>query len=125
MLHMSLVALGGAAGSVCRYLVGLWSIRHFGPTFPWGTLIVNILGSFAIGLLIEMVARRFNASGEMRVLLVTGFLGGFTTFSTFSLDVVALFEKGATMTAAGYLLASVVLPLAAVFAGLALGRSMF
>ena len=105
MLHMSLVALGGA--------------------FPWGTLIVNILGSFAIGLLIEMVARRFNVSGEMRVLLVTGFLGGFTTFSTFSLDVVALFEKGATMTAAGYLLASVVLSLAAVFAGLALGRSMF
>src|SRR5690606_1464601 len=120
MLHMSLVALGGAAGSVCRYLVGLWSIRHFGPAFPWGTFIVNILGSFAIGLLIELVAGRFSGSCEMRYLLVTGLLGGFTTFSTYSLDVVAFFDKVATMTAAGYLLASVVLSLAAVFAGLAL-----
>src|SRR3546814_7485364 len=124
MSHLLLVALGGAFGSVCRYLVGLWSIRQFGPAFPWGTLIVNVLGSFAIGLLVEMVARRFNASGEVRVLLVTGFLGGFTTFSTFSLDAVALFEKGAAMTAASYLLASIVLSLVVGFAGVAIGRSM-
>ena len=125
MLHMLLVAAGGATGSVLRYLVGLWSLRVLGPSFPWGTMIVNVVGSFAIGLLAELVARRLNASAEMRLLLVTGFLGGFTTFSAFSLDALALFERGATGTAAAYVLGSVVISLMAVMGGLALGRSMF
>lgn len=125
MLHMFLVALGGAAGSVCRYLVGQWSLRLFGPAFPWGTLIVNVAGSFAIGLLVELVARRFNASTEMRLLIVTGFLGGFTTFSAFSLDVISLVERSTTLVGVTYVIASVAVSLAAVFAGLALGRSMF
>ncbi len=125
MLQLILVAAGGAVGSVFRYLVGQWSFRLLGPAFPWGTLIVNVLGSLAIGLFVEAIARRFNASNEMRLLLVTGFLGGFTTFSSFSLDAVALFEKGAMMQAAGYVVASVVVSLGAVFAGLALGRTMF
>jgi len=125
MFHMFLVALGGAAGSVCRYLVGQWSLRLFGPAFPWGTLIVNVAGSFAIGLLVELIARRLNASTEMRLLIVTGFLGGFTTFSAFSLDVISLVERSATLVGVTYIIASVAVSLAAVFAGLALGRSMF
>lgn|SRR5690606_2276908 len=125
MLHMFIVALGGAAGSVCRYLVGQWSLRLFGPAFPWGTLIVNVAGSFAIGLLVELVARRLNASTEMRLLIVTGFLGGFTTFSAFSLDVISLVERSTTLVGVTYVIASVAVSLAAVFAGLALGRSMF
>ncbi|MCJ8520599.1 CrcB protein [Pseudorhizobium tarimense] len=125
MLPIFLVAAGGATGSVLRYLVGLWSLRSLGPTFPWGTMIVNVVGSFAIGLLAELVARRLNASAEMRLLLVTGFLGGFTTFSAFSLDALTLFERGAAGTAVAYVLGSVVISLMAVVGGLALGRSMF
>ncbi|MBP1851092.1 fluoride efflux transporter CrcB [Rhizobium halophytocola] len=124
-MHLLLVAIGGAAGSVLRYLVGILTLRTFGPNFPWGTITVNIIGSFVIGLFAEMVARRFNASPELRVLLVTGFLGGFTTFSAFSLDFVALFERGQVVAAGGYLIASVLLSLLAVFAGLTLGRMMF
>lgn len=125
MLHLLLVALGGATGSVLRYLVGLWSLRQFGPAFPWGTIVVNVLGSLLIGLLAEYVARRLNASAEVRLLLVTGFLGGFTTFSAFSLDALVLFERGATTIALVYVVTSVVVSLAAVMGGLALGRSMF
>lgn len=125
MLHLLLVAFGGAAGSVARFLVGQWSLRQFGPAFPWGTLIVNVAGSLAIGFFVELVVRRLNASAEMRLFLVTGFLGGFTTFSAFSLDALALFERGATGTAMAYVAASVLVSLAAVAGGLALGRSMF
>lgn len=125
MNHILLVALGGAIGSVCRYLVGLWTLRHLGAAFPWGTLAVNVIGSFMIGLLAEIIVRRFSASPEMRLLLITGFLGGFTTFSAFSLDIVALFERGAMLVGAAYIGASIVVSLGAVFAGLALGRVMF
>jgi fluoride exporter len=125
MSNLLLVALGGASGSVLRYLVGHWSLRQFGPAFPWGTLIVNIVGSFAIGFLAEFIARRLNAPAEMRLLLVTGFLGGFTTFSAFSLDALFLFERGAVTTAVAYVVASVAVSLVAVMGGLALGRAMF
>lgn len=124
MNHLFLVAAGGAAGSVCRYLVGLWTLRQFGANFPWGTLAVNVIGSFAIGFLAEFIARRLDASPEMRLLLITGFLGGFTTFSAFSLDVIALFERGAVVAGATYVMASIGISLAAVLAGLALGRAM-
>ncbi len=123
-MHVVLVAAGGAVGSVARYLVGVWSVRVLGLAFPWGTLIVNLVGSFAIGLLAELIARRFNASMELRLLLVTGFLGGFTTFSAFSLDTIALYERGQVTTAAVYVLASVVLSLAATFAGMAAIRRL-
>ena len=125
MINIALVATGGAIGSVFRYLVGVWSMRLEGPNFPWGTLAVNIVGSFLIGLLVELVARRLNASIEMRLFLVTGVLGGFTTFSSFSLDAVSLFERGALGLSAFYILASLVVSIAAVFAGLALGRNLF
>lgn len=125
MSHILLVALGGAIGSVARYLVNLWAVRIAGLAFPWGTLAVNVVGSFTIGLLAEMIARKFNASVEMRLLLVTGVLGGFTTFSAFSLDAAALFERGEMTLSAIYIVSSVGVSIAAVFAGLALGRALF
>lgn len=125
MFHILLVAIGGATGSVARYLTGLAMTRLLGPAFPWGTITVNIVGSFAIGLLTELVARKLAAPMEMRLLLVVGFLGGFTTFSSFSLDTLALVERGAGLAAFGYVAASVILSLAAAFGGLALGRSLF
>jgi CrcB protein len=125
MFHILLVAIGGATGSVARYLTGLAMTRLLGPGFPWGTITVNIVGSFAIGILTELVARKFAAPMEMRLLLVVGFLGGFTTFSSFSLDTMALAERGAILAAFGYVAASVLLSLGAAFGGLALGRSLF
>ena len=124
MVNMLIVAAGGAFGSVCRYLVGVWTLRRFGPAFPWGTLAVNLVGCFAIGLLTEIITRRFNGSAELRLLLVTGFLGGFTTFTAFSLDAISLVERGAHGGAMVYLVASVGVSLLAVLAGLALGRAM-
>jgi fluoride exporter len=124
MTHILLVAAGGAVGSVLRYLVGLWTLRSFGPAFPWGTLTVNITGSFLIGVLAEAIARKFGASVEMRVFLITGILGGYTTFSAFSLDAMTLLERGEPVTALIYVASSVLLSALAVFAGLALMRAM-
>lgn len=124
MTNILLAALGGAIGSVLRYLVGVFTVRWFGPSFPWGTLTVNVIGSFIIGLTVEVIARRFNASMELRVFIVTGIIGGFTTWSSFSLDTMVLFERGAVAAAAAYVIGSLVISFAAVFAGLALGRAM-
>lgn len=124
MLQILLVALGGAVGSVCRYLVGVGALRLMGPSFPWGTLAVNVAGSFAIGILAELIVARFGASAELRLLLITGFLGGFTTFSAFALDAVTLFERGASVTAATYLILSIGASIAAAIAGIGLMRSL-
>jgi CrcB protein len=124
MLQVLLVAFGGAIGSVLRYYVGLWSLRLAGPAFPWGTLTVNVVGSFIIGVFAEVIARKFGGSTDLRLLLMTGLLGGFTTFSAFSLDTIGLIERGEALTAAVYVVVSVGLSLATVFAGLALVRSL-
>ena len=118
MKEIAIVAAGGAFGSALRYLTGLLMLRIMGSAFPWGTLIVNIVGSFAMGLFIELLARRFGASNELRLLVATGVLGGFTTFSTFSLDVAVLWERGMATAAFAYVLASVVGAVCALFAGL-------
>ncbi len=123
-MQVLLVAAGGAVGSVLRYAVGLWALRIAGPAFPWGTLTVNVVGCFLIGLLAELITHRFGGSMELRLLLITGFLGGFTTFSAFSLDTIALFERGAPVAALVYVAASVLVSLAAVFAGLGVARSL-
>ncbi|OCP18705.1 MULTISPECIES: fluoride efflux transporter CrcB [unclassified Ensifer] len=124
MTHLLLVGAGGAIGSMARYLLGLWTLRRWGPGFPWGTLSVNITGSFLIGLLAELIMRKFGASAEMRLFLITGVLGGYTTFSAFSLDAIMLLERGEVALAFGYVAASVLLSILAVFAGLALMRTM-
>lgn len=120
--EIMLVAFGGAVGSVMRYLVGLGATRLFGPMLPVGTLTVNVVGSFAMGVLVEVLARRFGGSSELRLLLATGLLGGFTTFSSFMLDVAVLAERGDLALAFVYLAASIGLGLGALFAGLALAR---
>ncbi|SMC82011.1 fluoride efflux transporter CrcB [Rhizobium sp. RU36D] len=124
MLNLVLVGVGGAVGSICRYLVGMGALRLLGPAFPWGTLIVNLFGSFLIGVLVELIVARFAASSELRLFLVTGFLGGFTTFSSFSLDAFALYERGEVVPAFAYVAASLVLSLAAVAAGVVVTRSI-
>ena len=123
--HALIVAAGGALGSVGRYLVGVLAIRLWGPQFPWGTFVVNVAGSLMIGLLVEAVARALNQSAEMRMFMVTGFLGGFTTFSSFSLDAMTMIERGDLLHAVAYIAASLLLALIAVFAGLAIGRMVF
>jgi CrcB protein len=124
MNHILLVGAGGALGSVLRYLIGLWMLQRAGPAFPWGTLFVNVTGSFLIGFLAEFIMHKMGASPEMRVFLVTGVLGGYTTFSAFSLDAIALLEHGQTMSGLAYIVASVGLSILAVFAGLVLMRAM-
>lgn len=124
MNQIILVAAGGAVGSVCRYLVGVGLLRLAGPAFPWGTLAVNLVGCFAIGLLAELIVARFGASPEMRLLLITGFLGGFTTFSAFALDAVSLFERGETLSSLVYVGVSVGLSLVATVAGIGVMRSL-
>ncbi|EJL57514.1 protein CrcB [Rhizobium sp. CF122] len=124
MIQAMLVAVGGAIGSVLRYYVSQWALRLAGPAFPWGTLTVNVVGCFVIGVFAEMIIRRFDASPELRLLLITGFLGGFTTFSAFSLDAISLFERGAVVSGAVYIVASVGLSMAGVIAGLALMRAI-
>lgn len=116
------VALGGALGACARYGVAHFALRLLGPGYPYGTLIVNVVGSLLMGLLIELIALRWSPSPELRVLLVTGFLGAFTTFSTFSLDVAVQIEKGAFLAAGSYILMSVILSILGLFAGLYLMR---
>ncbi len=121
---LAAVALGGALGAVGRYLVMSGVALWFGLSFPWGTLTVNVVGSFAMGALIEISALAWSPSPELRALLAVGVLGAFTTFSTFSLDVVALIGRGAHTAAGAYIALSVVLSIAALFAGLHLFRSL-
>jgi fluoride exporter len=111
---LSLIALGGALGSVLRYLM----VTAIGA--PVGTLLVNVLGSFAIGVLIILI----DARTGWQLFLMTGLLGGFTTFSAFSLDTLKLVEQGQTLQALGYVLGSVVLSLLAVALGVTLARGM-
>lgn len=124
MIHLLLVALGGAAGASLRHLSNLAALRLFGPGFPSGTLFVNVAGSLAMGLFIGWLAKRSGgSSNELRLLVATGFLGGFTTFSAFSLDFATLWRDGAAALAFGYAAASVILSILAVFAGLLLMRA--
>lgn len=116
-----LVFLGGGLGSVGRWLVGLAALRLFGTGFPAGTLAVNLLGGFAMGVLARLLVELPSGGHDMRLFLMTGVLGGFTTFSAFSLDVVTLWMRGDTGTAVIYVLASVAGALATLAAGLWLG----
>ncbi len=114
------VALGGAIGAVCRYLVGVGAVRVMGHGFPWGTLAVNVVGSFLMGVLV--VALIQYSANRFAPLLMTGLLGGFTTFSAFSLDAVTLYERGAVAQAGMYIGASVGVSIFALVAGLMAAR---
>ena len=124
MMMLIAVALGGAVGATGRYLFASQALRFFGPGFPWGTLGVNIVGSFVMGVIVESLALRFQVSPEMRAFLVTGVLGGFTTFSAFSLDVSLLLEKKDIGLAALYAFGSLGGAVLALFFGLWLTRAV-
>jgi CrcB protein len=118
------VAVGGAVGAVSRYSVYLLAAHYIGRHFPYATLIVNILGSLIMGMFIEMMALVWNVGMEVRLFVVVGILGAFTTFSTFSLDVAVLYERGELWFVAVYVLASVVLSIGALFLGLYVVRTL-
>lgn len=116
------VAMGGAMGAVARYLTIAGVGRLIGTGFPYGTLVVNILGSFILGALVEAFALKWHVSQEVRAMLVVGVLGAFTTFSTFSLDVILQLERGHLGSAGLYILSSVAFSVLGLFAGLRLVR---
>lgn len=116
------VALGGAIGAVGRYLTGVATLNLMGRGFPWGTITVNILGSFLMGVLVVVLAKK--GGTHLAPLFMTGMLGGFTTFSAFSLDAITIYERGQVGLAFGYVAASVILSLAAIGAGLWVARGV-
>jgi fluoride exporter len=119
MREFLLVALGGALGASGRYGVSLFAVRQWGAGLPWGTLLINVTGGFAMGLLAGLAGER----RDLMLLLGVGVLGGFTTFSAFSIEVVRLIDKGQAPVAAGYALASMLLSVGAAFTGLMIARS--
>jgi fluoride exporter len=117
------VAIGAAIGGVARYVVGQVFAQRFGPGFPYGTLFINVSGSFLIGVLAELAtSRAFGVTPLVRVFAATGILGGYTTFSAFSLDALVLVSDGAALLAALYAAGSVALGVIAAYAGLVLAR---
>ena len=119
MSSLALVAIGGAAGSVLRYLTSVVALAWLGPAFPWGTLAVNAAGSLVIGAMAGA-----DVEGQARLLLVTGFLGGFTTFSAFSLELVNMINRGAWGQAGSYIALSLIGGIAGLLAGLAVVRGL-
>ncbi len=119
-----MVALGGGVGAVIRFVVAGTIQSAAWPGYPWGIFVVNITGGLAMGLIVELSALKLSMSPEMRAFLTTGVLGGYTTFSTFSLDSVLLIERGDYASAIVYVIGSAVLSILAVFAGFWIVRAL-
>ena len=125
-MNLLLVGFGGAFGAICRYLLGLGLGRSLGAAWPYGTFAANVVGGLLMGLLVGFLAFRGGADQErLRLLLGVGVLGGFTTFSSFSLEVLRMIETRNPGQAAGYVAASVVLAVGAVFLGMIIARRVF
>lgn len=122
---LGMVALGGALGSLMRYLVAGAVQPAWWSGFPFGIFVVNISGGLVMGLITALAALKLNLTPEIRAFLTTGILGGYTTFSTFSLDSAMLMERGAYAQASAYVIGSVVLSILALFAGLWLVRALY
>ena len=122
--HLIAVACGGAFGAVARYFMMIGVGHWFDYGSPVGTIAINILGSFVLGGFIEASTLAWSPSSEMRAFIVVGIIGSFTTFSTFSLDVYALWTRGDTFAAAGYVMGSVVFAVLAFFAGIVVFRAL-
>jgi CrcB protein len=121
-MHWLAVAVGGAFGAMARYAVSTWIFNATSHKFPYATLSVNVLGSFVMGILFVFIVERAALPAEMRGLLMIGFLGAFTTFSTFSLDALGLWQNGHLFLALVYVLATVVLCLVAISCSIWLAR---
>jgi len=124
MTQILAIAAGGSIGAVMRYLVSTGVYSYLGRGFPYGTLVVNVLGSLLMGLLYELFLQRLAMSAELRAVLLVGFLGAFTTFSTFSIETINLIEQGYLLKAVGNILASVILCVLAAWLGLQLARQL-
>ena len=124
MTEILAIAAGGAIGAVARHLTVLQVTRWFGLAFPYGTLAVNVAGSLILGLLLEFLTTRYGLGGNVRTFFVVGVLGSYTTFSSFSLEVIALMERHAYGPAAVYVLANVLLSVGGLFGGLLLARAV-
>ena len=125
MVELMYVAFGGALGSICRYMVGNLIGRYNATTFPFATFFINITGGFLMGVWIGTMVLVLPArSKDLHLLMAIGVLGGYTTFSTFSLESYLLLEKGLWMQAAIYMAGSVILSIAALFAGMWILRSV-
>jgi CrcB protein len=118
------VALGGAVGAACRYAIGVLIVSRVGNTFPWHTLLINVSGSLAIGILLVLLTERLVADPMWRLLLVVGFLGGYTTFSSYTYEAIALVEAGEWQSAAWYVVGSNGLGLLATWGGMIAARAL-
>jgi CrcB protein len=119
-----IVFIGGGIGAAIRHGINVAAFRLVGAGFPYGTLFINVFGSLVMGLTAEYFALKAGLPQHLRLFLTTGILGGFTTFSAFSLEVALLYERGDLAGSAIYIVASVVLSVAALFAGLAIVRAL-
>lgn len=125
MNSIALVALGGAIGASARHILGHWTLKAFGPGYPFGTFAVNVLGGFLMGVLVAWLAFKVSGGENMRLFFGVGLLGGFTTFSAFSLDAVRMLETKNYGQFIGYVGGSVVLSIGALMLGLILARKVF
>ena len=118
------VGLGGFLGANARYALGAWIIQRAGVSFPLHTLVINVTGSLAIGVLLVLLTERLVVDPAWRLLLVVGFLGGYTTFSSYTFEGLELVREGELLAAVGYVLGSNVLGLGATFLGMVLARAL-
>jgi CrcB protein len=119
-----ILAVGATVGAAARYYGSLWAVQQFGPNFPYGTLLINVIGSFVLGCFLTLAAARPAIGPEARLLVATGFCGSFTTFSTFSVEAYTLLLGGRYLSGALYLFGSMALGLLAVVLGVALARAL-
>jgi CrcB protein len=124
MIRYLLIGLGGFLGANARYLVGGWIANWLGPSFPFGTLVVNLSGSFVIGLFLTLLTERFVASPELRLFFAIGFLGAYTTFSTFTYESLVMLESRAYLALVANVIGSVFIGMFAVAAGVIVGRAI-
>jgi CrcB protein len=118
------VGAGGFLGAIARYLVGGWAAGKFGTSFPWGTFIINVSGSFLLGLITTLLTERFLGHGNIRLLIPIGFIGAYTTFSTFELETFNLASQGSLMLALLNAVGSFTIGFIALWLGVTLGRSL-
>lgn len=118
------IGLGGVLGANARYQVGNWAAARWGTVFPWGTLIINVTGSLILGFFLTLVTERFSGRPTTRLFVATGFLGAYTTFSTFGYETVGLLQHGDLLRALAYVGASLILGLIAVLLGIAGARAL-
>ncbi|QIE57607.1 fluoride efflux transporter CrcB [Pikeienuella piscinae] len=123
-MNLLIIGLGGALGAVLRYLSTMAAIRLFGPGFPWGTAFVNVAGSLVMGVVAVLLIEASVLRPQLALFAMTGVLGGFTTFSAFSLDAAQLIEAGRMGEATAYVVGSAGLAIAGLFIGLAIGRML-